>query len=133
MRKLKLIAILMTLPFFNIACYAQDVKKNDEQLNPDNPYIWDFGKVKKNVTLEHDFSFKNESEKILNIKDITTSCGCTVSTVKNKSLKPQETTEIKVKFDSKGYAGAVKQFVFVSTDSIDNPVIQFIIKADVEK
>ncbi|MFZ2937165.1 MAG: DUF1573 domain-containing protein [Candidatus Omnitrophota bacterium] len=133
MHKLKLMAILMIFSFFNIACYAQDAKKIDEQLNVDDSHIRDFGKVKKSVTLEHDFVFKNESQKMLNIKDITTSCGCTVSTVKNKSLKPQETTEIKVKFDSKGYVGEVKQFIFVNTDSIENPIIQFMIKADVEK
>lgn len=133
MHRLKLTVILMSLSFFNIACYAQDAKKIDEQLKAENPYIWDFGKVKENVILEHDFVYKNESQNILNIKDVTTSCGCAVSTVKNKSLKPQENAEIKVKFNSKGYMGEVRQFVFVSTDSIDNPIIQFIIKATIEK
>jgi hypothetical protein len=40
---------------------------------------------------------------------------------------------IKVKLDTKGYSGPVKQFVYVRTDDIDNLLIKYIIKAEVVK
>jgi len=96
-----------------------------------DPYNWDFGQVKQGEILKHDFVFKNESQKTLNIKEVTTSCGCTASAVKNKTLLPGEDTTIEVKFNSKGYVGSVQQFVYVHTDSLDKPIVKYIIKANV--
>ena len=96
-----------------------------------DPNTWDFGDVKAGEVLRHDFLLKNESLNILRIKEINTSCGCTVSEVKQKILQPQEETLIEVKFNSQGYKGAVKQFIYVHTDNLDNPVLRYIIKANV--
>lgn len=113
---------------------AQDNKDTAEDLTVDKSRVWDFGRVKADSVLEHTFLLKNESgEKTLNITDLTTSCGCTVSEAAKKTLLPGETAGIKVRFNTKGYIGETKQFILVTTDNLDNPVIQFIIKADVEK
>ncbi|MFH0855608.1 MAG: DUF1573 domain-containing protein [Candidatus Omnitrophota bacterium] len=96
-----------------------------------DPYTWDFGQVKQGEVLLHKFTLKNESAQKLRITGVNTSCGYTVSEAKSRVLLPQESTEIEVKFNSKGYAGPVQQFVYVNTDSIDKPLIRFIIKADV--
>lgn len=98
-----------------------------------NPYLWDFGRVKAGEVLKHEFIFKNESLKTLKIKEVHTSCGCTVSEVKKKVLLPQESTSIGVTFSTKGYSGLTQQFIYVNTDNLDNPVIKYIIKADVVK
>jgi len=94
---------------------------------------WDFGVVKAGTVVKHDFILKNETSGILKITGINTSCGCTASQAEKKSLTPGESTVINVAFDSKGYSGAVKQFVYVNTDNAALSVIQFIVKADVEK
>ncbi len=109
---------------------TQNDKKNKEEKDP---LLWDFGKVKEGEVLEHGFIFKNESKVVINIKDINTSCGCTISEVKKKRLLPGETTIIGVKFNSKGYSGAVTQYVYMNTDVIDNSIIRYIIKAEVGK
>jgi hypothetical protein len=96
-----------------------------------DPRTWDFGAVKAGSVAEHTFVLTNDSANDLKIKDTTTSCGCTVSEIKKKQLKPGESTTISIKFDTKGYSGAVKQFVYVNTDSLDNPVIRFSVKANV--
>ncbi len=106
-------------------CFAQD--------KPLDPLTYDFGQVKAGSVQEHTFIFKNETSKALTIKDTTTSCGCAASSVKKNVLRPGESTEIEVKFNSKGYSGAVQQFVYVATDDLDNPVVRYIIKADVVK
>lgn len=94
---------------------------------------WDFGKIKHGEVVKHVFQITNTSRDELNIKDSNTSCGCTVSEIKKKKLFKGESADLEVKFDSKGYGGAVKQFVYVNTDDPDNPVIRFIIKAEVKK
>ena len=119
-------------------CYSPRQMNNikDPQLNvlgKENPYIKDFGSIKAGEIARHSFLIKNESERILNIKGVTTSCGCTASEVKNRVLKSQESTFLDVKFYSKGYSGPVQQFIYLDTDSLDTPIIRFIIKANVIK
>jgi len=103
-----------------------------EQTSGDK-FSWDFGRVKEGAVLKREFILKNESGNALNIKNVTTSCGCTASEVRKNKLSPGESTSVEVRFDSKGYEGAVQQFVYVQTDSIDNPVLRFIIRAEVVK
>ena len=97
-----------------------------------NPNEWDFGRVKQGAILKHDFILKNQTDDILEINNIHTSCGCTVSNSDKKSLSPQESTAIKVTFNSEGYSGPVQQFVYVNTDNVDLAIIKFTIKAQVE-
>lgn len=101
--------------------------------NPGAVNEWDFGKVKEGVVVKHDFTFKNETPGILKITGINTSCGCTASQAGKQSLAPGEATTINVAFNSKGYSGAVKQFVYVNTDNAGLAVIRFVVKAEVEK
>jgi uncharacterized cupredoxin-like copper-binding protein len=129
---MKKTAFLLTSVLISLAlvCSARSEAQNGEV---DQQFVWDFGKVQEKTTSLHEFIFKNQGTKRLFIKEITTSCGCTVSSVKKKDLAPGEETAITVKFDSKGYNGATKQFIYVHTDDPANPVVRFVIKADVEK
>lgn len=111
----------------NIQTQAKSEKPQEEK------NTWDFGQVKQNDILEHAFIFKNEFAKTINIKSVSTSCGCTTSEVKKKTLLPDESTEISVKFDTKGFVGQTIKHIYVNIDDVDNPVIKFIIKANVIK
>ncbi|MBU3958605.1 MAG: DUF1573 domain-containing protein, partial [Candidatus Omnitrophica bacterium] len=97
-----------------------------------DPYSWDFAQVKQGEILRHNFIFKNESKETLKIKDVNTSCGCTVSKVQEKVLSPGESTFIEVEFNTKGYSGPTQQYIYVHTDNPDNPLVRFIIKAQVQ-
>jgi len=131
--KLWVISSLIFLSFLQTGCPAQ-VKDNptDKLVEVQDPYSWDFGQVKTGEVLKHSFVLKNESEKTLTIKDVNTSCGCTLSTVKEKILSAGQSTAIEVQFNTKGYSGLTQQYVYVHTDSLDEPVIKFIIKAEVK-
>ncbi len=115
---------LLGFLIFQFAC-AED--------NPGAVNERDFGRVKQGVVVKHDFTFKNETPGILKITGINTSCGCTASQAGKKSLAPGESTIISVAFNSAGYSGVVKQFVYVNTDNDKLPVIRFIVKAEVIK
>jgi hypothetical protein len=135
--KLWVLGGLIFLPFLQTGCFAQMGVSAKippaAQLQTDEKYTWDFGKVKEGEVLVHKFSLKNESSKVMQITSVNTTCGCTTSYVKQNSLKPQESTDIEVKFNTKGYSGSTLKFIYVNTDDIDNPVIRFIIKAEVIK
>lgn len=98
-----------------------------------DPYVWDFGTAKAGDVLEHQFMFTNSFGKDMRIKETTTSCGCTVSEIKKKDLKPGESTVLSVRFNTKGYSGDTRQFVYVNTDNADEPVIRFTIRGNISK
>ena len=129
---------MLSVAFLSV-CWAQNPNNPINQPSPsmnapvDSLHIWDFGQVKQGEIVAHDFILSNDTGKTLYIKNTNTSCGCTVSAVDKKVLLPKESTKINAKFNSKGYNGPVQQFIYVNTDNIDNPVIRFIIKADVTK
>ncbi|MFA5155787.1 MAG: DUF1573 domain-containing protein [Candidatus Omnitrophota bacterium] len=113
--------------FLFLACCCTAVADSGGE----NETTWDFGKVKAGDVVKHDFVIKNDSADILRIKEINSSCGCTVSRIKKMVIKPGESTVIEVKLNSKGYSGKIKQFIYVSTDNLDKPVIRYIIEAEV--
>jgi len=133
------VGLVIFLSFPQAECFAQNQgqtpgqEEKTEKTEIPDPYAWDFGQVKQGDLLNHDFVLENESGKTLTIKDVNTSCGCTVSKVEKKILSPGESTKIEVKFNSKGYSGITQQYVYVHTDSLDKPIIRFIIKAEVVK
>jgi len=123
--------LLLTFSLNTVPCFAQNQDKAQAQKLQREPYVWNFGKVRQGQVLKHIFSFKNESRKILKIKNVNTSCGCTVSNIEKDILLPEESTNISVEFNSEGYSGEVQQYVYVHTDNLDNPIVRLIIKADI--
>lgn len=131
---------LLLLPLFLFLwlalCFSQVSKQPPEEeeiKNVTDPYTWDFGKVRKGDVLKHIFVLRNKTGKTLNIKQVGTSCGCTASEVKKKNLLPGTSTEIQVTFETEKYLGPVQQFIYVTTDDLDNPILRFIIKAEIIK
>ena len=101
MKKIFLSVFILTFSFIFLACDAQGqhtMVMSESTLSEGG--TWDFQDVPEKEIVTHKFFLKNESQETLNIKEVTTSCGCTVSEVKNKTLFPNEETAIEVKFDS---------------------------------
>lgn len=127
-----IVVFLLSCIIFQFSCSGAQAGLNAVEIKV-NPYEWDFGQVKQGSIVKHNFIFKNESNDVLGINSIHTSCGCTVSDSDKKSLLPQSSTTITVSFNSQGYLGAVQQFVYVNTDSADLSIVKFTIKAFVVK
>lgn len=135
-RRLAAIKLMMALLFLVLGVavlYSEAPKRAVEEPGFDLSREWDFGKIEEGRVVSHTFVLRNDSAKTLRIKQIASSCGCTVSKVRRKRLRPGEATGIEVSFNSKGYSGPVRQFIYVHTDSLDNEVVRFIIKAEVFK
>jgi hypothetical protein len=132
------ILFLLIFSIFQFACAEAPILpvaqvENYLEKEKVDPYLWDFGQVKQGTISKHDFILKNETNSILGINNIHTSCGCTVSESDKKSLMPQESTTITVSFNSQGYLGPVTQFVYVDTDNKDLAIIKFTVNAKVVK
>lgn len=128
--KTKILLILFV--FFLWGCIKEKQLILDKSSLKDT-YTLDSGQIKEGRVLKYNFILRNDSKKILTIKDVTTPCGCVISKIKKRNISPGENTLIKVKFDTKGYSGSTQQFIYVHTDDLDIPILRFIIKAEVIK
>lgn len=61
----------------------------------------DFGNIPSGKGVSTLFQFSNTGENPLLIKDVTTSCGCTVPEWPKEIIKPNENGEIKIVYDAK--------------------------------
>ncbi len=131
MKKLYSIILFLAASIILISCSNSkadsQTKKdgvNEEQVNqfsynedevkqglPETTVTWDraeenFGSVKAGEVLETTFTLTNTGKNPLIITDAKSTCGCTVPTVeKNKPIQPGESTEIGVRFNTKGKKG----------------------------
>src|SRR3972149_11109272 len=81
----------------------------------------DFERVLQGKTVEYTFTFENRGTDDLLIKEVTTSCGCTAALVSANVIKPGETGQIKVSYDSQGRAGKVSRTIsVVSNDPVES-------------
>ena len=78
---------------------------------------FDFGTIKEGDKVEHVFTFTNTGKADLIITDAKGSCGCTVPVFKKDPIKPGETSEMKVSFDSGGKPGAQQKSVNITANT----------------
>ncbi|MCK9431656.1 MAG: DUF1573 domain-containing protein [Candidatus Omnitrophica bacterium] len=130
LKKVFLFATVLLLQAAGTSGLSRGYCAQDKQ---SDPYLWDFGEIQQGKVVSHDFTLKNDTDDIMEITRIHSSCGCTVSECEKKSLMPHQSTPIRVSFKSKGYSGPVTQFVYVHTDNTDSLIVKFIIKANVVK
>jgi len=93
----------------------------------------DFGEIDMGKVVELTFKFKNAGDETLIIKNINSSCGCTVPQIEKMEYLPGETGMIPVKFDSKGQRGKIAKTITIITnaDERDKPPTTLIIKGTV--
>ncbi len=94
---------------------------------------YDFGTVKEGQVVEHVFKFTNTGEVPLVIQNAAGSCGCTVPEWPKEPVAPGSTSEIKVKFDTKGKVGTQTKTVTIianTTPEITTLSLKGIVNAD---
>ena len=127
MKRLILLAILFSF----LACNESASKKINtdvaqNQISKDRKYaeitfdriFHDFGNVNEGEIAKTVFTFTNTSENDLYIVDARGSCGCTVPKYpKNVAIKPGESGEIEVNFDTTGRPNLQQKMVKVSANT----------------
>jgi len=78
---------------------------------------FDFGRIKEGILSHTAFKFTNTGKENLLISHATGSCGCTVPEWPTEFIKPGQTGEIKVQFDSKDKLGEQLKTVTVTANT----------------
>jgi hypothetical protein len=93
---------------------------------------WDFGKTKQGKVLTHVFRFQNAGNATLIIRNVRTTCGCAAALISSKEIKPGQTGEIKVTFNTKGYEGNQTKYLYVDSNDPKDPKAQLTVKAAID-
>ena len=123
--------IFLTILFSFIACNESASKKinsdvSQTQISEDRKYaeitfdriFHDFGNINEGQIVKTFFTFTNTSQNDLYIVDARGSCGCTVPKYpKNIAIKPGETGEIEVNFDTTGRPNLQQKMVKISANT----------------
>jgi len=73
---------------------------------------YDFGNIPSGKSVSTLFKFLNTGKNSLLVKEVTTSCGCTVSEWPKEIIEPNESGEIKIVYDAK-YPGRFNKTITV--------------------
>jgi len=87
--------------------------------------LYDFGEIPSDKSVSTIFLFSNTGNKPLLIKDVKTSCGCTVPKWEKGIILPSETGELKVVYDAKNL-GRFNKSISVYYNGKDSPKKIFI-------
>ena len=102
--------------FVSFSSNAQEFKFEKEIIN--------YGKIAKGDNGERTFIFTNIGDKPLIIKNIQSSCGCTVPKKPENPIMPGEKGEIKVSYDTKRLGGFSKTITIFSNAKNARKVIK---------
>ena len=75
--------------------------------------LFDFGDIQKNEKVTHVFTIKNTGKSDLNLRKVSSSCGCTTTQPDKNVIPANESATITVTFDSRGRNGRQNQSITV--------------------
>ncbi len=78
---------------------------------------YDFGKLKQGEIVNHTFIITNTGKKDLIIKQVDKECSCTSTEFSKSIIKPNQNTEIKVIFNTKGLVGKQAKSITIIADA----------------
>jgi hypothetical protein len=116
-RALYLVGILIL-----VAATATAITSTAQRNNKSGPRIeiepsdHDFGGVKPNQELLHVFTVSNVGTEPLEIRRISTSCGCTAAIAKTRVLNPGQSTTLEVTLETRKYKGVIEKSVSVASN-----------------
>ena len=89
-----------------------------------------FGDITQGDVVEHTFKFENTGSQPLIISNVLVTCGCTATNWPRDPIAAGKSSEITVKFDSKGKNGAQNKIITVVSNAV-NPREKVSIKTNV--
>jgi hypothetical protein len=94
---------------------------------------WNFGEVWHPQGASLTLVVKNEGTADLRIKDVRTTCGCTLAESGRDLVPPGETTEIKVRYNSEGKQGHQESKVIIESNDPGRPTVEMQITGEVKR
>jgi hypothetical protein len=91
--------------------------------------LYDFGPVAPKSSNTCEFKFENMGAAVLEINDISKTCGCTVFELEKKKYAPGEKGTIKVTYNADPSSGPRTRHLYVFSNDPANPRVELTIKA----
>lgn len=113
---MKAFGTFLGILFISFSLNAQEFKFEKETI--------DYGKINKGANGERTFVFTNIGDAPLIIKNIQSSCGCTVPKKPENPIMPGEKGEIKVSYDTKRVGGFSKSITIFSNAKSPRKVVK---------
>jgi hypothetical protein len=92
--------------------------------------VFDAGRVRSGVQIEHDFWFTNKGTGPLEILEVRPGCGCTKAGEHDRIVQPGETGKIPIRVATVNTNGALNKSVTVTTNSPSRSQVVLQVKAD---
>jgi len=126
------IVCLAGLAVFAASCLPYGVKpvSQEPKLEVDRA-SHDFGAIPPTEGVETVFTVSNKGAKTLEISRIQTSCGCTAGMMDSQTIKPGETSRLRVTFDPRGKNGREGRTLWIYSNDPLNQKQQISIMATV--
>ena len=86
--------------------------------------LYDFGTVEQGASVQHQFPLKNLGRATVLLEGPTSSCGCTVSDVDGRSLRPGKVAWVSVRLDTTDLSGKTTKAVSLRTSDPRTPTVQ---------
>lgn len=93
---------------------------------------YDFGKAWAGDTVTHTFELTNPSDRVLGIRGVTTSCGCTTTGNWQRQVEPARVWTLDVTLATAHRRGTLRKTVTVNTDDPDRPQAFFVLKGEIQ-
>jgi hypothetical protein len=121
---------------FSANVLSQETENINSNASPEiklSKYNHNFGNVKQGEVLDLTVDVINSGKSNLEITDIKSSCGCTAAMMNEKSIKPNEKSELKITFDTKKLIGQIARTVTLFSNDVKNPTRVLTLIANIEK
>lgn len=113
---MKTVYTLLIIGFISLSASAQEFKFESEIIN--------YGKINKGSNGERTFVFTNIGDAPLIIKNVQSSCGCTIPKKPENPIMPGKKGEIKVSYDTKRVGGFSKSITIYSNGKNPRKIIR---------
>lgn len=86
-----------------------------------------FGKIKNGDTVYKTIKIKNTSNNVLKIRQVKTSCGCTVAKINDSLLEKNQIAEIKIKFNTDNVKkGRIRKSIIIDANTYPNFTVLYL-------
>lgn len=120
----KVLISLAIMSIFALSVKAQ-TSTNDNSNAPEISFeklVHNYGTIHQNDDGNCEFKFKNKGKEPLILKNVASSCGCTVPRWPREPILPGQSASIKVKYDTKRL-GTINKSITVISNSVKSTVV----------
>lgn len=130
-----IIILAGVLVFSNIQNNSSNTTQNNSGPQPRilvSEEEWDFGKVTQGAKPTHIFIVKNRGEGDLIIEGVKESCACIEVSISTTHIKPGESAELKVIYDTTDYAGKDEKHLHIYSNDPQVPDARINLYVEIE-